>query len=86
MTLSCKLDDAMLTMLCPQCARPSIRKGSWFKHVSRFRCAECGHATQLTYEDKLKLFDKHAKLTAGTATPTHAHRPAPERKAARRLS
>ena len=61
MTLSPKLDNAMLTRTRPQCGHPCIRKGSWFKHVGRFKCAECGYATQLTYDDKLKIFDKHAK-------------------------
>ena len=29
MTLSHKLNDAMLTMLCHECAKPCVRKGSW---------------------------------------------------------
>jgi transposase-like protein len=60
MTLSRNLDDVMLTMLCHGCAQPCIRKGSWFKHVARFKCAQCGYATQLTYDNKQRLFDKHA--------------------------
>jgi hypothetical protein len=76
MTLSCKLDDALLTMTCRQCGHPCTRKGSWFKHVRTFKCAACGYATQITYDDKLRLFDKHAKLTTA----------APERKAALRFS
>ena len=63
MTLSPKLNDVMLKMPCPQCGHPSIRKGSWFKVARTFKCAECGWATPLTYDDKLRLFDKHAKLT-----------------------
>ena len=63
MTLSCKLDDAMLTSTCCQCGHPCTRKGSWFKAVRTFKCAECGFAAPLTYSDKLKIFDKHAKLT-----------------------
>jgi transposase-like protein len=47
MTLSPKLDDAMLTMLCLQCAHPYVRKGSWFKHVARLKCAECGYGRNL---------------------------------------
>ena len=59
MTLSCKLNDAMLTMTCPQCGHPCIRKGSSFKCVRTFKCAECGYAAPLTYVEKLKLFDMH---------------------------
>ncbi len=56
MTLSRKLNDAMLTMTCPQCGHPCIREGSWFKTARTFKCAECGYATQLTYDDKLRIF------------------------------
>jgi len=61
MTLSRKLDDEMLTMLCCECAHPCIRKGSWFKNARRFKCPECGYTAQLTYDDKLRLYDKHAR-------------------------
>ena len=58
MTLSYKLDDAMLTMTCFRCGHPRIRKGSWFKTVRTFKCAECGYAAQLTYDDKLRIFGR----------------------------
>jgi hypothetical protein len=60
MTLSCKLDDAMLTMTCFRCGHPCTRKGSWFKHVRTFKCAACGYAPQLTYDDKLRIYDKRS--------------------------
>ena len=41
-----------------------IKKGSYFKLVRTLKCATCGHAMHWTYDDKVKLFDKHRHLSS----------------------
>ena len=62
MTLSSKLNDVLLTYPCPKCGHPLIKKGSHFKLVRTLKCATCGHAKHWTYDEKVKLFDKHRHL------------------------
>ena len=61
MTLSPKLSDVLLTFGCPYCGRALIRKGSWFKTAARFKCAGCQREARVTYEDKIRLFARHAR-------------------------
>jgi transposase-like protein len=62
MKLSAKLNDLPLIFGCPHCAREQTKNGSWFKSVSRFLCVGCGHEARITYEDKIRIFEKHVRL------------------------
>jgi len=62
MTLSRKLNDVPLTLHCPHCNYALTKNGSWFKSCTRFKCAACGHGMRMTYDDKLRIFAKHARL------------------------
>lgn len=57
-----ELRDIPLGFECPKCGHPIIRKGSWFKVISRFNCNHCGAALRLGYPEKLALFEKHKHL------------------------
>ena len=62
MTLASKLDDVLITFDCPHCGVALIKKGRWFKFVGGFRCAGCQREVRIAYEDKIRLFAKHARL------------------------
>jgi predicted RNA-binding Zn-ribbon protein involved in translation (DUF1610 family) len=55
------LNEALLTFECSRCGHALVKKGSWFRGASQFRCAECGHQGRITYDDKLRIFAKGAK-------------------------
>lgn len=65
MSLSANLFDVLLTFGCPHCGRALIKKGSWFKSAARFRCAGCQREVRIGYEDKIRLFAKHARGQGG---------------------
>ncbi|TGT63696.1 hypothetical protein EN813_010010 [Mesorhizobium sp. M00.F.Ca.ET.170.01.1.1] len=53
---------------CPKCDHPIIRRGSWFRAVSTFKCEECGTTLRLGYGQKLALFQKHMHLRANQSS------------------
>ncbi|CDX40617.1 conserved hypothetical protein [Mesorhizobium sp. SOD10] len=61
MSISDELRDVSLRYECPNCRRPIIRNGSWFKAVSTFHCEACKAKLRLGYSAKLALFERHAK-------------------------
>ncbi|RWL96669.1 MAG: hypothetical protein EOR71_32585 [Mesorhizobium sp.] len=61
MTIPLDLSDADLTFACPYCAHPLVKRGSWFKVVSRYRCEKCQSEVRIGYPDKLKLFDHYKR-------------------------
>ncbi|MDG4897838.1 hypothetical protein P9272_30315 [Mesorhizobium sp. WSM4976] len=61
MSISNELRDASLRYECPNCHKPIVRNGSWFKSVSTFRCEACKTKLRLGYSAKLALFEHHAK-------------------------
>lgn len=61
MSISDELRDASLRYECPNCHRPIIRNGSWFKAVSTFRCEACKTKLRLGYSAKLALFKQHGR-------------------------
>jgi hypothetical protein len=67
MPLSDDLRDVPLTFHCPHCGYALIRKGRWFKSVSRVKCGGCRREIRMTYDNKIKVFAKHALLTEGLA-------------------
>jgi hypothetical protein len=60
-SISDELRDASLRYECPNCHKPIVRNGSWFKAVSTFRCDACKTKLRLGYSAKLALFERHAK-------------------------
>ena len=61
MPLSDSLRYVDLTFDCPHCDHPLIKSGTWFQSVGCFKCEGCQREVQLTYDDKVALFDKHAQ-------------------------
>ena len=68
--LSNSLRDELLTFDCPHCGHTLIRKGSWFKSVSRFTCAGCQRQAPMTYNTKIRVFAMHAHLARRPANPS----------------
>lgn len=58
---------------CPNCNHPIIRKGSWFRVISTFRCEQCGAPLRLGYGDKLDLFEKHKHLRPTNSADRPGH-------------
>lgn len=62
MPLPAALNDADLEFKCLECDHAFVKKGSWFKVISTFKCEGCGVANRIGYADKLALFRKHSAL------------------------
>jgi hypothetical protein len=60
-SISDELRDVSLRYECPNCRRPIIKNGSWFKAVSTFHCEACKAKLRLGYSAKLALFERHHK-------------------------
>ncbi|RWM24434.1 MAG: hypothetical protein E5X74_24140 [Mesorhizobium sp.] len=65
MTLSRDLSDKDLTFQCPSCSLTIVKKGSWVRTVSRFRCEKCLEEVRLPYGEKLAIFHRHKHLGRG---------------------
>jgi hypothetical protein len=61
MPLSKRLYHTLLTHSCPHCGNKLERPGSFFWRARRYSCQRCGQPVQLSYEDKLKLFDEETR-------------------------
>ena len=70
MPLSDSLRFVFLTVECPVCNHPLVKKGGWFRTVGRFKCAGCRNEIRLSYRDKIALFEKHAGVTPSAQPPT----------------
>jgi endogenous inhibitor of DNA gyrase (YacG/DUF329 family) len=57
MPLSGRLADIVLSRPCPYCGHVLDKKGSWFQHISLYKCGGCQKQVQMTYEAKVELFD-----------------------------
>ncbi|RWA66584.1 MAG: hypothetical protein EOQ27_02015 [Mesorhizobium sp.] len=57
---------------CPQCGHPIVRKGSWFRVISTFKCDHCKATLRLGYGDKLALFEKHKHLRPNNPSDLHS--------------
>jgi transposase-like protein len=64
MNLTAELYGVLLVFGCPHCARELTKNGSWFKSISRFVCAGCGREARITYEDKIRIYEKHLRLSS----------------------
>jgi transposase-like protein len=61
MPISDELLDADLKFECPNCSCSIIKKGSWVKSISGFRCNKCGAKVRIGYPEKLAIFEKHQR-------------------------
>jgi predicted RNA-binding Zn-ribbon protein involved in translation (DUF1610 family) len=72
MGLPTHLSETLMTFECPKCGLALTRKGSWFRSASRFKCAGCGTETPITYDDKIRLFDRATRdILRPRASPSH---------------
>jgi DNA-directed RNA polymerase subunit RPC12/RpoP len=62
MSLSPQLRHVDLVLECKYCGHPVIKKGGWFMSVHNFKCERCKREVDITYKDKITLFDKYAHL------------------------
>lgn len=63
MALSTALNDADLEVKCHKCGHTFVRKGSWIKVISSFKCESCGGRNRIGYPEKLAIFEKYAALS-----------------------
>lgn len=68
MPISDDKNDLIIRLDCPYCSHPIVKKGSWFKVISRFKCAGCGTQVHMGYPDKLALFERHQRTQISSAT------------------
>ena len=66
MTLSAALNDVDLELKCHKCNHAFVRKGSWVKVISSFKCENCGGRNRIGYPEKVGIFAKHAALLPKT--------------------
>ncbi|MDX8523695.1 hypothetical protein RFM68_04170 [Mesorhizobium sp. MSK_1335] len=62
MALSNRLFDQDLTFQCPLCHAGLVKKGSWIKSITTFKCEQCQERVRLPYGDKLAIFERHLRL------------------------
>lgn len=65
MPLSIDLHDKNLMFKCPNCHKTIIRRGSWIKSITTFKCEGCRAKVRMTYGQKLAIFEHHRRLAAG---------------------
>jgi hypothetical protein len=53
MPISDELRDEYLEFVCPSCSHVMVKKGSWFKVISKFNCDQCDARIRLGYPTKL---------------------------------
>ena len=52
--------DVLLSHPCPHCGHKQEKKGSWFKTIGHYTCPSCGHSVQMSYDEKIRLFEANA--------------------------
>ena len=60
MPLSTELYEVVLAHTCPHCGHVTEKRGRYFWRMRHYQCAGCEKSVHLSYEEKLKLFDRHA--------------------------
>ena len=64
MGLAEDLSDVAIAFDCPDCAHPTVRKGSALRTIAHIRCDGCNAKVRITYPQKLAIFEKHRQLAA----------------------
>jgi len=59
MPLSLELNDTRVALACPVCSHTFVKKGSWLRTISRYKCDGCGAKVRIGYEEKLAIFESH---------------------------
>ena len=60
----------VLTHSCPHCGNKLETSGSYFWRTRFYYCPHCEQPVALSYEDKLKLFDRAARSRGQTTSET----------------
>jgi len=59
MRLSLEFNDTRVALTCPVCSHTFVKKGSWLRTISRYKCDGCGSKVRIGYEEKLAIFERH---------------------------
>ena len=51
----------LLKHQCPECGHSKVKAPSWFRGIRSYRCEGCLNIVQMTYDMKLKLYERHAR-------------------------
>jgi hypothetical protein len=63
--VSTDLSETLMAIECPRCGFARSHKRSWIKSARLFKCRGCRTETPITYEDKLRLFERAAQKLQG---------------------
>jgi hypothetical protein len=61
-SMSSDLALVYLSHACPSCGDLFQQKLSWFVTVGFYRCHSCGSPVELTYPEKVELYESHAAM------------------------
>ena len=62
MPLDGRLLNVLLSHRCPHCGHNLAMMGHWFSVIRNYRCAICARQVQMTYAEKVALFEGHTHL------------------------
>ena len=60
MPLTKGLLNVLLSHPCPHCGHKHEKNGSWFQTMAHYSCSSCRNSVQMTYDDKVRLFETNA--------------------------
>jgi hypothetical protein len=52
-----RLPNVSFAHHCPHCGTARVNTGQWFYAIGDYKCEGCGHAVQVTYDEKMKLLN-----------------------------
>jgi hypothetical protein len=61
--LSGKLNLVLITRPCPHCGYRLEKLGRWFGAIRLYECEGCGENLQMTYSEKVALFESRGGVT-----------------------
>lgn len=61
MALPMHLSEALIAIECPRCGFAQSKKVSWLKTAQLLKCPACGTETPVTYNAKIRLFERAAR-------------------------
>ena len=63
-TLNKSLRQELVTVVCPNCGTLQQKMGSWLISIPAFLCPGCNQRVTMSYDQKLKIFERHLKSKA----------------------
>ena len=60
MALTKGLANVLLSHPCPYCGHKHEKTGRYFQTLRDYRCPSCERSVQMTYDDKVRLFEANA--------------------------